>query len=302
MYQCIGLNDERDGGCGEDWWHPECLLGLPRDWYLSAPPPEPENAKEDATIVTGADKEEEEEEKEHPVPHGFPDEDQIDALICYKCVNSSPWIKEYAGSSGFIPLFRSEPEKQTELPIKPGTNCIEPSQSFDTADGQEAVEPVNGSKKRKVDDDLCETESSSSKRPKVEIQNGVSQGPPDQTSCRRRALPPAPVGTVSLIARNGDFRTHFCRCPDCFPHLSRARQLLEEEEVYEPPVSEDGSNAEGVASVETGSLLERGEAALSNVDRIRAIGISSFIALSHSLHHHFLTQLIRQRVSWCTTI
>ncbi|EOD44082.1 putative metaphase-anaphase transition protein [Neofusicoccum parvum UCRNP2] len=33
MFQCLGLGTVEDGGCGEDWWHPECLVGLPRDWY-----------------------------------------------------------------------------------------------------------------------------------------------------------------------------------------------------------------------------------------------------------------------------
>ncbi len=46
---------------------------------------------------------------------------------------------------------------------------------------------------------------------------------------------------------------------------------MEEEESYEPPISESGDEAGG-QSVGTGSLLDRGEAALSNVDRVRAIG------------------------------
>ena len=33
MFQCLGLGTVEDGGCGEDWWHPECIVGLPRDWY-----------------------------------------------------------------------------------------------------------------------------------------------------------------------------------------------------------------------------------------------------------------------------
>ncbi|KAL8726383.1 MAG: hypothetical protein Q9181_006068, partial [Wetmoreana brouardii] len=47
--------------------------------------------------------------------------------------------------------------------------------------------------------------------------------------------------------------------------------LLEEEAVYEPPLSSDDGN-DGRRSVGTaGSLLDRGEAALNNVDRVRAI-------------------------------
>ena len=68
-----------------------------------------------------------------------------------------------------------------------------------------------------------------------------------------------------------DFRERFCRCPSCYPTLSKYPQLIEEEESYEPPISESGEGAG--QSVGTGSLLDRGEAALSNVDRVRAIGM-----------------------------
>ena len=68
-----------------------------------------------------------------------------------------------------------------------------------------------------------------------------------------------------------NFRERFCRCPSCYPKLSEYPQLLEEEESYEPPISESGE--EGGQSVGTASLLDRGEAALSNVDRVRAIGM-----------------------------
>lgn len=33
MYQCLGLGTVADGGCGEDWWHPECILGISRDTH-----------------------------------------------------------------------------------------------------------------------------------------------------------------------------------------------------------------------------------------------------------------------------
>ncbi|KAL4944526.1 hypothetical protein BDV06DRAFT_220258, partial [Aspergillus oleicola] len=41
------------------------------------------------------------------------------------------------------------------------------------------------------------------------------------------------------------------------------------EETYEPPLSENGDGAPG--STGTGSIYDRGEAALSNIDRVRAI-------------------------------
>ena len=82
-----------------------------------------------------------------------------------------------------------------------------------------------------------------------------------------------PKGSFSMFLKEG-FRERFCRCPSCYPKLSKFPQLLEEEESYEPPISESGE--EDGQSVGTGSLLDRGEAALSNVDRVRAIGMCCF--------------------------
>ena len=83
-------------------------------------------------------------------------------------------------------------------------------------------------------------------------------------------LPELPTGSFSMFLKE-DFRERFCRCPSCYPTLSKHLQLLEEEESYEPPISESGE--EGAQSVRSASLLDRGEAALSNVDRVRAIGM-----------------------------
>ena len=36
MFQCLGLGSIEDSGCGEDWYHPGCLVGLGRGWYEKA--------------------------------------------------------------------------------------------------------------------------------------------------------------------------------------------------------------------------------------------------------------------------
>ena len=111
-------------------------------------------------------------------------------------------------------------------------------------------------------------------------------GPPDATADasalpsaavqakhKHDALPPAPQSALSILAKE-DFREKLCHCPACFPNLIPHPQLQEEEDEYEPSISDsEQSNAggSGTRSVGTGSLLERGEAALSNVDRVRAI-------------------------------
>ena len=94
MFQCLGLAREEDGGCGEDWWHPECVVGLGREWAR-----ERRQAKDDAAKKT---EEGEDVEIEEDLPPGFPDEDDFDTFICYKCVDATPWIKRYAGSKGFL--------------------------------------------------------------------------------------------------------------------------------------------------------------------------------------------------------
>lgn len=103
MFQCLGLSSEEDGGCGEDWWHPECVLGLGRD---SLKETRSENK------YTGSPPEEDDEDTEElgdSLPLGFPQEEEFEGFICYKCVNANPWIKSYAGSPGFLePVFRKE--------------------------------------------------------------------------------------------------------------------------------------------------------------------------------------------------
>ncbi|KAF4974931.1 hypothetical protein FZEAL_8228, partial [Fusarium zealandicum] len=99
-------------------------------------------------------------------------------------------------------------------------------------------------------------------------------------------LPPTPQGQFSLFFRES-FRDAFCHCKACYPVLNAHPQLLEEEEVYEPPVSDAGSQPGG-GSHGSGSLLERGESALRNVDRVRAIeGVMAYNHLKERLKPFF---------------
>lgn len=92
-------SNEEGGGCGEDWWHPECVLALGRDLLKETKP----EAKH--TGSPPEDDDEEIEESGDSLPLGFPD---FEGFICYKCVNANPWIKSYAGSPGFLdPIFRN---------------------------------------------------------------------------------------------------------------------------------------------------------------------------------------------------
>ncbi|ATZ56813.1 hypothetical protein BCIN_14g00460 [Botrytis cinerea B05.10] len=316
MFQCLGLSSADEGGCGEDWWHPGCITGIGPNWYEgisnkdspkksqqnnegtldsitevaepSAVEPirdetneksnEVEAPKSEAAVDQEED-EEEEEEEDPPLPPGFPAEDDFEGFICYKCVNAVPWIKKYASAPGFLsPVFKrsAAPSPENEIPPK-STNILAPS--------------ISESRKRKSEDDEISTCSSTSKRIKSEesersTNKGFSSDDDSKPkSCKLKALPKALDGQISLFFTS-DFRDHLCHCSDCYPELAKHPQLLEEEETYEPPVSEDGD--EGGSTVGSGSIYDRGESALKNVDRVRAIeGVMAYNHLKDKLKPFF---------------
>ncbi|EXJ89126.1 hypothetical protein A1O3_02190 [Capronia epimyces CBS 606.96] len=260
MFQCLGLGTVETGGCGEDWYHPECLMGLGRDWYKSLQVKEKEH--KDTAQEIGA--------QSHPVPAGFPGEDDFDAMICYRCVESNPWIKRYAGTPGFLkPVFRRE----TPTVLGP-----------DTTNGSATSTNVPTTLKRKASDiDLETGPASPAKRSKDEdahqdslptIGSTSEQATETKQSHKHDTLPPAPKGVFSLFLKS-DFRDHLCHCPACYPNLIPHPQLVEDEETYEPSLSATSEShpapGSGTRSQGTASLLDRGEAALSTMDRVKAI-------------------------------
>ncbi|KAJ5651846.1 hypothetical protein N7507_009272 [Penicillium longicatenatum] len=273
MFQCLGLGSIETGGCGEDWWHPECLIGLPRDWY-----------KVKIQESFGSDAASNEDET--PLPPGFPAEDDFDQFICYKCIDSNPWLKRYAGSKGFLPpvyqdggLKTSAPkesEQQSENPKKrkaeDGEPFTEEPTSKRTKEESPKQEPTETStlatitEEQRAPKEEPKPEPETHDEPKAQLQ--TTSNPPNP---KHTLLPDStPTERFSLFLQE-DFHSNLCRCAECYPYLAPYPQLREEEETYEPPLSEDGDEANGAASTGTGSILERGEAALSTVDRVRAI-------------------------------
>lgn len=261
MFQCLGLGTVETGGCGEDWWHPECLVGLPRGRQDITKETEATAKDEEAEAKFDKPAEDNVEEDETPLPPGFPGEDDFETFICYKCLDSNPWLKRYAGTEGFLaPVFKTQSCKKSETAGK----ADEPK-----------LQEFTQSRKRKADDENNETQDT--KKTKVDSQDGLETIQEEEASTevskhKHELLPSeAPIGSFSLFLKE-DFREHLCHCPDCFPQLVPHPQLREEEETYEPPLSEDGEEgANGAGSQGTKSLLDRGEAALSNIDRVRAI-------------------------------
>ena len=277
MFQCLGLAQEKDGGCGEDWWHPECVTGLGRKAWAKSQAP-----KEAKAENTSGDDFGEADEDEHPLPPNFPKEDDFESFICYKCVEANPWIKRYAGTDGFLPAVYYQP------PALPddydGHHSIDLDSTTEAttlvADLKSGIPPPSSPKKKRSFSDaaLDDNDSSSiSKHPKLSSDVAPST---DSTSSSTRpyhtSLPSPTPPRLSLFLKE-DFRNHFCRCHTCYPHLSLHRQLLEEETHYSPPLSSaassngDGNDTASVGHASQRSLLERGEAALNNVDRVRAI-------------------------------
>lgn len=356
MFQCLGLGTVEQGGCGEDWYHSSCIVGLGPTWHEDQSPKKNESkhggtletiaediAMEDHQLLTntsaGDGGDDDADDDDLPPPPGFPHEDDFEGFICYKCVDANPWIKRYAGSQGFLgPVFKRSaapsPEVQptgvvnpTEVKAaagifdtspsvlkdwpqdninhearptqKPSGGAVDVSTTDKSADeifapttapsrkrrASEESEDMGPPKRTKESDTNLNTKSIISEMTGTLNKLGSSESA-TTTGCKYEQLPPAPEGTVSLFFKS-DFRDHLCRCSNCFPRMAKHPQLLEEEDVYEPPVSEDGEDAEG-STVGSGSLLDRGERALTNVDRVRAIeGVMAYNHLKEKLTPFF---------------
>lgn len=258
MFQCLGLGTHLTGGCGEDWFHPGCLMGLKPRWYEDSEAKK-EGEKEEVKIEVG----EEGDDEDPPMPPGFPDEDAFEGFICYKCVESNPWIKRYADSKGFLkPVFFEGGVESTGAPVPAATGT---TTSADT-DGD--------SKKRKASDLEIETAGDAPAKRARSSADAI---------CKLDRLPVPPTGRFSLFFKP-DFRTELCQCAECTPRLDAFPQLREEEEIYEPPISDAGSEQGGTSTHGSGSLYERGESVLKNVDRVRAIeGVMAYNMMKEKL-------------------
>ncbi|KAK4249060.1 putative zinc finger in N-recognin-domain-containing protein [Corynascus novoguineensis] len=308
MFQCLGLGTHETGGCGEDWWHPGCVVGLGPRWFEKTAK---QKIKSEATETDGplptitedtqaADENGdtwagEAEDDDPPPPPGFPAEDEFESFLCYKCVEAHPWIKRYAGTPGFLaPVYL----RQGEGPGQESAPAAAPAGPNGESNGD--------SKKRKAEDDEADSQTSKRFRSEVdavepaEVSSSISTtsitattvetSKVDATSvCKLTTLPASPPQTNTSpfsLFLTSDFRDRLCHCTSCFPLLAPHPQLLEEEETYEPPVSDDGDGA----SISNGgsSLYDRGESALRNVDRVRAIeGVMAYQHLKDKLMPFF---------------
>jgi E3 ubiquitin-protein ligase UBR7 len=275
MFQCLGLGTHLTGGCGEDWYHPGCLVGLGSKWYEDMKGEG--KGKEKEPVAEG---ENEEDAEDPPMPPGFPAEESFEGFLCYKCVESNPWIKRYAGSPGFLPAVfcdggQSNGASNGTAASHAAASSILPANGTPPSETAE-----DGASKKRKADEFDEEASNPEKRTKTS----------EDSACKSDRLPPAPTGKFNLFF-NGDFRHHLCRCVSCYKHLEAHPQLREEEETYEPPLSEGGGSEDGGASTQgSGSLYERGESVLKNIDRVRAIeGVMAYNMMKEKLKPFFET-------------
>ncbi|ODA79221.1 hypothetical protein RJ55_04814 [Drechmeria coniospora] len=319
MFQCLGLGTVETGGCGEDWYHPGCLVGMGPKWYenmerrkeAGSSGPVAAGSKGLATIAEGNEEGDEgesgkdgdvammESDDEPPMPPGFPDEDEFDGFLCYKCVESNAWIKKYAGTSGFLPAVFLAKVAESEADIKSEDSASKKRRIDDAVDEcTEAKRARREDNTTAVDDGVASVGAATGETVATEAAAAATTAneaaEADQPSkdgpggCKLPNLAPAPAGRFSLFFKE-DFRSRLCHCSDCFRSVNAHAQLLEEEEVYEPPMSQgDGDSQHGGSTHGSGSLLERGESALRNVDRVRAIeGVMAYNHLKEQLKPFF---------------
>lgn len=310
MFQCLGLGTHETGGCGEDWYHPGCLMGLGPKWYekmearkpVAAPPAANgslSSISEDATAPAGADGTDQppstgaddEDDNDAPLPDGFPAEDDFEHFICYKCVESQPWIKAYTGTAGFLaPVYLNTEDGASSPKKRKLDDADDDSQQWKRVkteghdDGSVQVPPSLTAHVQSTASAVLAGEGEEGVK-EERREEGTQTATTQEMTCKFASLPPAPSGRFSLFVTEG-FRERFCRCPSCFPGLKSHPQLLEEEDVYEPPLSEAGSDNGSTHG--SGSLYDRGESALRNVDRVRAIeGVMAYNTLKDKLKPFF---------------
>ncbi|KAI1006168.1 hypothetical protein K3495_g2053 [Podosphaera aphanis] len=286
MFQCLGLGSPESGGCGEDWWHPECVVGLDPNSNAK----KSDKNMEEVGGESGRDTQDpidQDELQDLPPPPGFPPEEDFEGFLCYKCVDAHPWIKRYASSPGFLPpVFRHVPSEANSLVNPSSTETMFPSlinpkkRSLEETKNPTPEVLSKRSKSATFGDQLQHTEPPVLNLPHT---NEESKG---SETCKLRALRPVPPGQFSLFFKE-DFRAYLCHCESCFVLLQAHPQLLEPEETYEPSVSSHHDATLG-STTGSGSLYDRGESALKNIDRVRALeGVMAYNNLKDKLKPFF---------------
>ncbi|PHH83014.1 hypothetical protein CDD82_3926 [Ophiocordyceps australis] len=303
MFQCLGLGTEETGGCGEDWYHPGCLVGMGPKWYEHMDGYKPQDAPrhdlatmapipEEPQPETADDLAQDVQDEDPPMPPGFPDEDEFESFLCYKCVESNPWIKQYAGTQGFLPaVMLNQPAGDDSKKRKADDECERDKDEAKRIKTHADAEHQRPQQKPSEPDSVKAEEAGSTTEPPDNVPSPNKSCTADSTPvCKLTTLPPPPNGPFSLFLTSS-FRSSFCTCPPCHRRIiSLHPQLAQEEDAYEPPLSSPSLSRPGSphSTHGSGSILERGESALRNMDRVRAIeGVMAYNHLKEKLKPFF---------------
>ncbi|RPB22683.1 hypothetical protein L211DRAFT_826602 [Terfezia boudieri ATCC MYA-4762] len=259
----------------------------------------PANRDSQAAPALAGDEEDEYDDDEPPP--GFPASSTFTNFICWLCVAKNPWLRNYAGTPGFLPAVVKKdailsPPVESTTTITVTTTITTTIETSTTITPQhEHASPSSDqlpSKKRKASDDgnfnssiidvpaLKRVNKNPSPEPTETTTNGSSSHPTTTKSAITTTITPEtfpapspipPTSPVSLFLTSPPHTlppTTFCRCPIHLPLLAPFPILTstEEEPSYEPPLSRSASP--------TGShhsILDMGERVLSTMDRVKAI-------------------------------
>jgi len=290
MNQCL-LGDF----CQEDWFHDTCLVGREPPEYVKEQKrkeAEARGEREETKGVNGklptatdgeaattsvaekgkgiattdglaavmsdhgeGEEEEEDVDNKRAKDLGFPED--FGNMICWKCLDANPWLKQLASYPEFFALGRKGAGSQKEE-----TTTVAIGVSPPKPEAESNPESQHGQKRKASDDQKKESDDgTSTKRVRAEDAKAETTAPTPTIAC---TLPgPAPLPSRFSLLLPTSFRATLCHCPSCFQNLRTFPILLEEEESHQPEVSRSASP--------TGSILEEGERALNNMDRVRAI-------------------------------
>lgn len=312
MFQCLGLGSIEDGGCGEDWWHPACIMGVEEDNTNLKTEQESKSFLSSVAEVAPAVIDEKEENSDKP-EGGLLDTLQsvASAVVSNKAENDNSIDAFQQNPSDEAP---PSPDDDNDPPLPPGFpsedsfdsficyKCVSANPWIKRYAGtpgflpavfhrSAAPSPETNSRSTPplseqplssiVASHPAPTKRKASSSPARETTppptKRVKNSPSPTPECKYTSLPSPPTSPLSLFLTTS-FRSSLCHCPTHFPLLTPHPALLDTEETYEPPLSEPSSPGS------TSSLYDRGASALNNVDRVKAIeGVMAYNQLKEKL-------------------